>query len=76
MANTTDERVCVAMRDLGLKLERIDGKESLEFDEEKHKYTCLNYKGSRVECCSVTTVLGEIFPKFDADAVIKKYYDK
>lgn len=40
-----------------------------EFDSAQHKYTYEN-----AECISVTTFLGDLFPKFDADAVIKKYY--
>jgi hypothetical protein len=77
MAKTTDERVCVAMGNLGLKLERIDSNESLTFDEKEHKYTCKNDKGVTVECCSVTTVLSEhIFPKFDADKIINTHNHK
>ncbi len=69
--------MCVGMQKLGLRLERKDGRDTLEFDEVNHRYYCEDDEGKRVECISVTTVLGqEIFHPFDADEVITKYFDK
>ncbi len=74
MAKSNSEGASAAMRDLGLKLERLDGNESLTFDEVEGTYKCVNNRGLTVECSSMTTVLNHMFPKFDADAVIAKYY--
>eukprot|EP00286_Rhodomonas_abbreviata_P027920 CAMPEP_0181305078 /NCGR_PEP_ID=MMETSP1101-20121128/9524_1 /TAXON_ID=46948 /ORGANISM="Rhodomonas abbreviata, Strain Caron Lab Isolate" /LENGTH=413 /DNA_ID=CAMNT_0023410943 /DNA_START=57 /DNA_END=1298 /DNA_ORIENTATION=- len=45
---------------------------TLHFDEAAHRYT-LKEDGS--ECISVTTLLDKIFPTFDPDAVLAKYYE-
>ena len=65
------------MGKLGLRLERMDGQDTLEFDETEHKYVCVNDDGEKVECISVTTVISQhVFEPFDADAVIAKNYNR
>lgn len=41
----------------------------ISFDEGEHKYTILDGKDKYI---SVTTLIGKLFEKFDADAIIKK----
>ncbi|CAB9497523.1 expressed unknown protein [Seminavis robusta] len=47
--------------------------ESVTFEAEGHRYLI---QGSSEGVISVTTLLGEFFPKFDPDAVIDKYYTR
>jgi hypothetical protein len=59
----------------GLRHERKDGQDTLEYNEEENTYVCSNADGQRVQCMSVTSMLEKhVFPS--SEFVLEKCYDR